>query len=137
MNDRMLAKQNDFPGRADKQLSTQCQLLDCSTNRLSNTKDGRTDIFAFKGIKLDSAGGNKRTFQVVQEIMRVFDTNTQANEILWQTAGCASSRVDRCVAMWISELPTNVLLKNKLCSRHDAGHTNQAIHAAKTHANAP
>lgn len=84
----MLAKQDDFSGCADKQLSfdassIRCQLLNCSTYRLSSTKDARTNIFVMHSIELDSTRSNKRPFEVIQQVVRVFDTNAQANEVLW------------------------------------------------------
>ena len=86
MNNCMLAKQDNLSRCTDKQLffdtpSVQCQLLDHATNRLSGTID--TDVLVLESIELDSACSDKRALEVVQEIVRVFDSYAQTNEILW------------------------------------------------------
>ena len=105
MNNRMLAKQNHLSRGTYQPLSfgdfaIQSQLLNCLTNGFSGTRIDHANESVLNGAELDSACGDKRTLEIIQEVTRILNADTQTNEVLRKTASRPSGCIDGCVSMW-------------------------------------
>lgn len=78
------------------------QFLHCTANSGSSARNGRAHklMLISAGGNCDSSGLEKGMLKVIDEVHRVFDTNTQANKVLGQPTFRTYGGVNRCVAIY-------------------------------------
>jgi hypothetical protein len=110
MNNSMLAKQYDFSRCADEPfpLFRWCIKIQFLHGQCESVIIRYPDVSVLRSIECYGAGVDECSLEVIQKIMRVFDTNTKADKVFGQTAGSSYSRVDRCVPV----IPQQISIKN-------------------------
>lgn len=101
MYDSMLSEQDDLPRCADEPLPVapmRCSAGLTKRELLNGTAYGVRDTHVVVSGERDCAGFHEGMTEIIKQIRRILDTDTQADEILRKAASSPDSRVDRGVA---------------------------------------
>lgn len=112
MNDSMLSEQDNFSWRADEPFAILCfprrmlivgEFLYCAANSDSSARERSAHklVLISSGRDSDSPGLEERMLKIIDEVYRVFDTNTQANEVLRQATFRTQSWINGRMAICI------------------------------------
>ena len=110
MHDRVLTKQDNFAWGTDQPFPVLfgalgssrrkilCQLLDRTRNRVHRSWFGSDIAFLGRCRELDGTCLKQGMLQVIQEIPRIFYSNTETNEIFGEASSSSGGRIDRSVS---------------------------------------
>jgi hypothetical protein len=110
VNNGMFSEQDNFSWRADEPFAILSfprgmliigEFLYCATNSDSSASIGGAHKLVLVSARgdSDSPGLEESVLKVIDEVHRVFDTNTQADEVLRQATFRTQSWVNGCVAV--------------------------------------
>ena len=104
IDDSVLTEQNDFPRGTNEPFPLIVakntfgrDLLSCLGNRIYFLGFDDSYISILNFIEFDRSSTKQCTFQIFQEIMRIFYPNAQPDEVLRKPTSSPCSRIDRCV----------------------------------------
>ena len=111
MNNGMLSEQDDLSWCANepytvlsfpRRMLIISKFLHCAANSDSSAgESGANKLVLISACRdSDCPGLEEGMFKVIDEVHRVFDANTQANEVLGQATFRTQSRINRSMAVW-------------------------------------
>jgi hypothetical protein len=79
----------------------------------------------------------KRALKILEQVLGVLDSNTESDEILWETTSGTRGGVDRRMTKRMFNVTDSFDNRKEEYLRHDAGHADQGVDTSEANADAP